>query len=85
MTEEEWRKKFDKEADNDVDAISFENGMNWCRKNPAPEVLKLVEACHAILNESARAKENGCAITNVCLKGYLEPVLKDFKKSTGGE
>jgi hypothetical protein len=41
---------------------------------------KLVGAMSAALNESARAKTHGCAITNVCLKEYLEPAIEQFKR-----
>ncbi|MFN9971850.1 MAG: hypothetical protein ACK58T_18375 [Phycisphaerae bacterium] len=43
----------------------------------------VVEAMHAALNESSRAKQNGCAITNVGLKEYLEPALAKIKTLIG--
>ncbi len=43
-----------------------------------------VEAMNGALNESGRAKQNGCAITNVCLKEYLEPALTSMREFLKG-
>jgi hypothetical protein len=53
-----------------VYAISYRQGAT-----ESSVVRKLEAACIAALAESSRAKTHGCAITNVCLKEYLEPVL----------
>jgi hypothetical protein len=75
MLEYERQREFPTQSQREMEIAIKLSELTQQNEKLLDTINKMKTAMESALNESNRAKQNGCVITNVCLKEYLRPVL----------